>query len=92
MPMWLAPIIGWLTHNLARFLGVFAIGVLLIGGPMVLYHNIKVKAYNEGYRAGYSQATKDHPQVVGDNATVVTGQREPFFVLLKIGKFRLLGV
>ena len=86
MPIWLVPIIGWLNHNIARFIGVVAIGALLIGGPFVLYKSIVNKHYNAGYHAGYAQAIKDHPSVVqGD---YYAAGKEGFFIL-KIWKLKL---
>ena len=92
MPPFLVPIVtaivSWFGHNTARFIGVVLIGSILIGAPMVVYHNITKTAYNNGYKAGYKQAVKDHPTVSGNNNTIITGQQEPFF-LVKIWKLRL---
>ncbi len=90
MPVWLVPIIGWISHNVARFIGVVAIGAILIGGPMVLYHHITEKAYENGYKVGYSKAISDHPSVVqGD---YYANGKEPFFIFIKLGKFRLFAI
>lgn len=90
MPVWLVPIIGWITHNVARFIGVIAIGAILIGGPMVLYRGITVKHFNNGYKCGYAQAVKDHPSVV--HGDYYANGKEPFFVFLKLGRFRLFAI
>ena len=33
MPLWLVPIIGWISHNLSRTIGVIVVSAFLIGIP-----------------------------------------------------------
>ena len=84
MPLWLVPIIGWISHNLSRTIGVIVVSAFLIGIPILGYKNFILKHYNEGYKKGYSQAMTDHPQSVG---TMYMNGKESFFIL-KIWKLK----
>ena len=91
MPIWLVPIINWITHSLWRFISVAIIAAVLIGGPIAIYKHIYNGGYNKGWKEGYARSLKDNPPMVitGGTNTIsnVTG-KEPFF-LLKIWKMRL---
>ena len=60
----------------------------MIGGPFLIYRH----AVNTGYKSGYSQALRDHPQNVYNGASTVI-QTQPADVFgLKIGKHWGIGV
>ena len=86
MPVFLIPIVTWISHNLSRTIGVIIVGSLLIGMPILAYKSFVGRHYNIGYKAGYAQAVKDHPSVVqGD---YYANGKEGFFVL-KVWKFKI---
>ena len=86
MPLFLIPIIAWLQHNVARTIGVIVVGSILIGTPIIAYKSFVGHHYNKGYKAGYTQAVKDHPTTVqGD---YYAGGKEGFFVL-KVWRFKI---
>ncbi len=58
-----------LLHNLKRFAGVILIGLLLIGGPYLIYR----KGYNQGFTKGYARAIIDRP-TYGNVDTVINQQ------------------
>ena len=92
MPIWLLPIVNWITHSLWRFISVTIISLVLIGGPVVIYKHIYNTGYNKGWKDGYARSLKDNPPVVitGGNNTINNDgkDKEPFF-LLKIWKMKL---
>lgn len=69
MPIWLLPLLlnigKGLWHAVCRFWSVFLVGLVILSLVlMVRSHDAKI--YNNGYKSGYAQAVKDHPQSVGN--------------------------
>ena len=91
----MAPLLAWIAaffaHNLNRFIGVVLIGIVLIGGPVLIYRNV----YNKGFHAGYARCLIEHPPVTVTGGTTTFNQSSSngsFFIFLKIGKFKLLAI
>jgi hypothetical protein len=76
-----AKIMGFLKHNLIRFIGVVVIGAILVGGPVVYYKY----AFNKGVVHGYAKYAKEHPSTVVQGGTVIqnsqVNQKEPFALI-----------
>lgn len=68
MPVWLLAllpkVLDFLWHSIKRFWSVFLIGFVILSVGLWI-RGYKVKVYNNGYKEGYAQAIKDHPQSVG---------------------------
>ena len=86
---WIASkMLPWLLHQLARFWGVFLIG-LVIGIVWLGYKSFTTKIYEKGYKAGYTQAIKDNPTHQYGSGTNVTNIADGQKTLMDIGIWKL---
>jgi hypothetical protein len=74
----LAPIIAWIVqkafpwmvHQISRTWGVFLVGAIIVI-ILMRWGVFKNTLYEKGYKAGYTQAIKDHPSnTVSGSGTV----------------------
>jgi len=72
----------WLIHQIARFWGVFLVGMIALTIVMG-YKNFTKGFYDRGYKAGYTQAMRDHP-TYGNVGTINQNNYTPI-----VGVYRL---
>ncbi len=53
----------WIIHQISRAWGVFLVGAVIII-ILMRWGVFKNTIYEKGYKAGYTQAIKDHPQYI----------------------------
>jgi hypothetical protein len=85
--LWLG---NFVWHNLKRFTGIFLIGAVFLL-VYTKYTGFKFRQYEIGYKAGYSQAVKDHPSVTVQSGGVANLNQDPKGLFINIWKFHLGG-
>jgi len=75
----------WVTHNVARTIGVALVALVVVSIPYMIYS----KGYNVGYSKGYAKAVADRP-TYGTVGVVNNSTDSPFkFLGIRLNLWKL---